>query len=192
MRYRLKLIVTISLLIALSFGIGGTLMITTSFNATLSQEIQSALSAFENTQRTLYLLNSLGDQTDFNSLSDALRQMEAQNLGQWQALSLKSGDTQLFLSGSTNLLEQSLSTPAENQCAYLPVSDTHGHGLLVKSILLADSTELELLARFDLSHVYTLRDTQQRQYLIVYSAVIAFGMLASVTLSFALTTICAG
>ena len=33
MSYRLKLIITISLLIALSFGIGGTLMITTSFNA---------------------------------------------------------------------------------------------------------------------------------------------------------------
>ena len=47
MSYRLKLTITISLLIAISFGIGGTLMITTSFNATLKQETQSALSSFE-------------------------------------------------------------------------------------------------------------------------------------------------
>ena len=187
MSYRLKLIITISLLIALSFGIGGTLMITTSFNATLEQEIQSALTTFENTQRTLYLLNSLGDQSDFASLADALKQMEAQNLSQWQALSLKAGDSQLFLSGSADMLEQTVPTPAENQCTSLPISDKRGHGLLVKSIILAGDTELEVLARFDLSHVYTLRDTQQRQYLLVYSAVILFGIVASIILSVALT-----
>ena len=187
MSYRLKLIITISLLIALSFGIGGTLMITTSFNATLEQEIQSALTTFENTQRTLHLLNSLGDQSDFTSLADALKQMETQNLSQWQALSLKAGDSQLFLSGSADMLEHTVPTPAENQCTSLPVSDKYGHGLLVKSVILAGTTELEILTRFDLSHVYTLRDTQQRQYLIVYSAVIVFGIVASVILSVALT-----
>ena len=187
MSYRLKLIITISLLIALSFGIGGTLMVTTSFNATLEQEIQSALTTFENTQRTLSLLNSLGDQSDFTSLADALKQMETQNLSQWQALSLKAGDTQLFLSGSADMLEQTVPTPRENQCTSLPISDKHGHGLLVKSIILAGDTELEVLARFDLSHIYTLRDTQQQQYLIVYSAVIVFGIVASIILSVALT-----
>ncbi len=187
MSYRLKLIITISLLIALSFGIGGTLMITTSFNVTLEQEIQSALTTFENTQRTLYLLNSLGDQSDFKSLADALKQMEAQNLGQWQALSLKAGEDQLFMSGSAEMLDYFLPAPAENQCTSLPVSDRHGHGLLVKSIIMAGTTELAVLARFDLSHVYSLRDTQQQQYLIVYSAVIGFGITASIILSVALT-----
>ena len=187
MSYRLKLTITISLLIALSFGIGGTLMITTSFNATLEQESQSALTTFENTQNTLYLLNSLGDQTDFQSLADALKQMENQKLGQWQALSLKADGSQLFLSGTEAMLEASIPSPAENQCTSLPVSDQYGHGLLVKSVIIAGTTELEVLARFDLSHVYALRDTQQRQYLIVYSAVIIFGILASIALSFALT-----
>ena len=61
MSYRLKLTITISLLIALSFGIGGTLMITTSFNASLEKETQAALYAFETVQNTLFLLNSLGE-----------------------------------------------------------------------------------------------------------------------------------
>ena len=187
MSYRLKLTITISLLIAISFGIGGTLTITTSFNATLEQETQSALTSFENTQNTLYLLNSLGDQTDFNSLSGALKQMEAQGLGQWQALSLKADGEQLFLSGRQELLEYSLPTPSENQCSSLPVADKNGHGLLVKSVITAGTTELEVLARFDLSHVYSLRDTQQRQYFIVYAAVVLFGIIASIALSFALT-----
>lgn len=187
MSYRLKLTITISLLIAISFGIGGTLMITTSFGAALEQETQSALTSFENTQNTLYLLNSLGDQTDFKGLSDALSQMEAQGLGQWQALSLKAGDEQLFRSGSQALLEYSLPTPSEGQCTSVPVADINGRGLLVKGVIAAGTTELEVLARFDLSHVYSLRDTQQRQYLIVYTAVVLFGIIASITLSFALT-----
>ena len=187
MSYRLKLTITISLLIAISFGIGGTLMTTTSFNRTLEQETQSSLSAFENIQNTLYLLNSLGDQTDFQSLADALKQMETQKLGQWQALSLKEGDNQLFLSGSGEMISQHVPPPAENHCTSLPVSDSYGHGLLVKSIIIAGTTELEVLARFDLSHVYSLRETQQRQYLIIYSAVIVFGIVSSMVLSFVLT-----
>ena len=187
MSYRLKLTLTISLLVALSFGIGGTVMITTSFQATLNQETQSALTFFENTQNTLYLLNSLGDQTDFASLSNALQQMESQNLGRWQALSLKAEDTVLFRSGSDAMLSHGIPAPKENQCASLPVSDSFGHGLLIKSIILAGNTELEVLARFDLSQVYTLRETQQKQYLIVYGAVILFGILSSAALSFALT-----
>ena len=162
-------------------------MITTSFNVTLEQETQSALTTFENTQRTLYLLSSLGDQSDYKTLADALKQMETQNLGQWQALSLKAGDDLLYMSGSEEMLDHVLPSPSEDQCTSLPVTDLYGHGLLVKSIIMAGSTELEVLARYDLSYVYNLRDTQQRQYLIVYSAVIGFGIVASIILSVALT-----
>ena len=187
MSYRLKLTITISLLIAISFGIGGTLMITTSFNATLKQETQSALSSFETVQNMLYLLNSLGDQADFEGLSDALAQMEAQGLGHWQALSLKNGEEQLFRSGNADLLEYSLPIPAADQCSYLPVADKDGHGLVIMSMISAGDTDLELLARFDVSDVYAIRAEQQKQYFIVYIAVVLFGIAASVVLSFALT-----
>ena len=187
MSYRLKLTITISLLIAISFGIGGTLMITTSFNATLKQETQSALSSFESVQNMLYLLNSLGDQSDYESLADALSQMEAQGLGRWQALILKNGEEELFRSGSAELLDYTLPVPAADQCSYLPVADERGHSLIVMSMISAGQAELQLQARFDVSHVYEIRAAQQRQYFIVYIAVVFFGIIASVVLSFALT-----
>ena len=187
MSYRLKLTITISLLIAISFGIGGTLMITTSFNAILEQETQAALSSFETVQNTLYLLNSLGDQTDFDSLSGALSQMEDQGLGHWQALSLKIGEEQLFQGGNVELLRYTLPEPSADQCSYLPVEDQYGHGLVIMSMITAGDTSLELLARFDVSHVYEIRQMQQKQYFIVYIAVVLFGVVASVILSFALT-----
>lgn len=187
MSYRLKLTITIALLIAISFGIGGTLMITTSFNATLKQETQSALSSFESVQNMLYLLNSLGEQTDYDSLADALSQMEAQGLGNWQALTLKNGEEELFRSGSAELLNYTLPVPSADQCSYLPVADGRGYGLIVMSMISAGETDLQLQARFDVSHIYEIRAQQQKQYFIVYSAVVFFGIVASVVLSFALT-----
>lgn len=187
MSYRLKLTIMISLLIAISFGIGGTLMITTSFDASLEQERQSALNSFENTQNTLYLLNAMGDQTDYKSLADALSQMETQGLGRWQALSLKVDSEQLFYSGTAEMLEYSLPSPSENQCSLRLVSDKFGHGLVVKSMIISTNANLEIVARFDMSQVYAMRDTQQRQYLIVYCAVVMFGIIASIAISFAMT-----
>lgn len=187
MSYRLKLAVTISLLIAVAFGIGGTLMITTSFQASLDKETQAALDSFESVQNTLYLLNSLGDQTDFDSLASALEQMERQRMGGWQALTLKAEGEYLYRSGSLSDHAVDLSVPAADQCSYTSVSDSHGHGLIVMSILSAGDSSLELMGRFDLSDVYELRQTQQKQYLIVYVAVVLFGVLASAVLSFMLT-----
>ena len=187
MSYRLKLAVTISLLIAIAFGIGGTLMITTSFRANLDKETQAALDSFESVQNTLYLLNSLGDQTDCDSLAGALKQMEAQQMGGWQALTLKSEGEYLYRSGQLSDNAVDLSVPEANQCSYTSVADSLGHGLVVMSILLAGDTELKLMGRFDLSDVYALREAQQKQYMIVYAAVVLFGVLASAVLSLMLT-----
>ena len=101
MRYRLKLTITISLLIAISFGIGGTLMIATSFYKNMEKETQSALTSFENIQNTLYLLNALGKQTDFQSLIDALSEMEKQGFDRWQALVVNAANEPIFFSGDT-------------------------------------------------------------------------------------------
>ena len=82
MSYRLKLTVIISVLIALSFGIGGTLMITTTFRETLHQQTQSALSSFDHLQNTLGLMFALSEKKGSAALTEVLDQMERQGLGQ--------------------------------------------------------------------------------------------------------------
>lgn len=162
-------------------------MITTSFHASSDQERQSAHSSFENTQNTLCMLNAMGDQTDYNSLADVLSQMERQGLGQWQALSLKVDANQLFYSGTTQMLGYVLPTPSENQCSSRHVLDEFGHGIVIKSVIPSSNANLEIVARYDMSEVYTMRETQQKQYLIVYCAVVMFGIIASIAISFAMT-----
>ena len=55
------------------------------------------------------------------------------------------------------------------------------------SMISAGETDLQLQARFDVSHIYEIRAAQQKQYFIVYIAVVFFGIITSVVLSFALT-----
>ena len=187
MSYRLKLTITISLLIALAFGIGGTLMITTSFNASLEKETQAALHAFETVQNTLFLLNSLGEQTDYDSLGSALSQMREQNTGLWQALTLVSEENLIYRDGELTETEFVLPLPSADQCSFAPVADSFGHGLLVKSLIAAGDETMELTARFDLSTVYETRAAQQKLYLIIYIVVVLFGILSAALLSFAMT-----
>ncbi len=187
MSYRLKLTVTISVLIALSFGIGGTLMITTSFQETLDQQTQSALSSFDHLQNTLGLLCALSDEKGTDALTDALYQMERQGLGQWKALALRTQEETLLQTGSPELLQYDMPVPDAGQCNYMTVSDMYGQGLLIGSILQTEEEALELLVRFDISSVYAIRRTQQRQYAVIYIAVVCVGIVSSVALSYALT-----
>ena len=187
MSYRLKLTITISLLIALSFGIGGTLMITTSFRASLEKETQAALHAFETVQNTLFLLNSLGEQTDYDSLGSALTQMREQNTELWQALTLVSGENLIYQDGELTEENFALPAPARDQCSFAPVADRYGNGLLVKSLIAAGDETMVLTARFDLSTVYETRTAQQKLYLIIYIVVVLFGILSAALLSFAMT-----
>ncbi len=187
MSYRLKLTVIISVLIALSFGIGGTLMITTTFRETLHQQTQSALSSFDHLQNTLGLMFALSEKKGSAALTEVLDQMERQGLGQWQALALRTSEEVLFQTGSPELLMYRLSIPEADQCSYMVVSDTYGHGLVIQSMLQAGEDALELLVRFDISAAYHIRQTQQNQYMIIYIVVVCFGILSSVVLAYALT-----
>ena len=63
MSYRLKLTIAISLLIALSFSVGGSILISESFRISLETETEAALNTFETIQNTLFLLNSMSNQT---------------------------------------------------------------------------------------------------------------------------------
>lgn len=181
MSFRVKLTVAISLLIAIAFGIGSTLMIASSFRSSLTAERQQALDTFQSVRNTLYLVRELSADADTGALTDTLSQMEQG--GGWQALALSSGGQTLYQSGASALLNYDLPVPQGELCAHLSVEDRYGRGLVV----LAAVDELTLMARFDLSGVYEMRREQQRLYVIVYVAVVSLGVAASVILSGALT-----
>jgi len=187
MSYRLKLIILISLLIALSFSVGSTVLISTSFRNTLDTETQAALNACETIQNTLYLLNAAGSHTGYNNLKEALTEMAEQGVGRWQALTLRSGDHYIYQNRSELLGGYILPVLPASQCSYMRVSDSSGHGLLVMSTIAAGQEDLTLNVRFDLSRVYNSRHDQQRLFFTAYILVVLLGILSATVLSYAMT-----
>lgn len=187
MSYRLRLIITISLLIALTFSVGGTILISASFRTSLNKETDAALESFETVQNTLYLLNSLGGQTGFDSLEKVLSQMTEQGVGRWQAVSLNGDSHGIYVSGNAALRNYTLPAPEAGRCSYIRVADAYGYGLLILGTIHAGEENLTLEVRFDLSSVYEARNTQQRTYFTIYLVVMLFGIVTAVVLSFALT-----
>ena len=187
MSYRLKLIVTISLLIALSFGVGGSILISESFRISLETETQARLDDFETIQSTLFLMNSTSNQTGYDNLSDTLENIREQKVANWQALRLEAEDHTIYQSRSELLGSYPLPKLTTDQCSYIRIQDTYGHSLVVKSVIAAEGEELVLTVRFDLSAVYAARQNQQELYFTAYIVVVLLGILMATVLSFAMT-----
>ena len=183
MRFRYRLIITIALLIALSFGIGGTVLIAVSFNTSLEEQTGAALNSYMSVRNTLYLLNSLGEQTDYAGITQALEGLE----GPWDALRVRLNGEELFYSGRDQLLSKKIPEPEPEQYGYMHVYDENGHGLQVVSVIQMGEDCLLLEARFDTSDVYTARQVQLRLFFIIYIVVVLLGIAAASALSHVLT-----
>lgn len=187
MSFRFRMLITVSMLIAITFGIGGTILITVSFNNSLEDETDSAFDSFESVQNMLLLINSLGEQTDFNGLSDALAQTEERNTAFWQAISLQSSEISVYKSGVKALENYDLGIPDTDKCAYITVADEHGNGIIVASSIPAGDDVLVLKARFDLSSVYTARDANIELFGVIYATVVIASAAVSAALSVLMT-----
>lgn len=183
MRFRYRLIITIALLIALSFGVGGTVLIAVSFNTSLQEQTDAALNSYMSVRNTLYLLNSLGEQTDYAGITQALEGLE----GPWETLRVKLNGKLLFQSGRNYLLSDEIPEPVPEQYGYMHVYDENGYGLQVASSIQMGEDALLLEARFDTSDVYTARQVQIRLFTAIYSGVVFLGILAAGMLSRVLT-----
>lgn len=183
MRFRYRLILTIALLIAFSFGIGGMVLITVSFDASLQEQTGAALNSYMSVRNTLYLLNSLGEQTDYEGITQALEGLE----GPWDALRVKLNGQLLFQSDRSYLLSGQIPEPVPEQYGYMHVYDDNGHGLQVVSTIQMGEDTMLLEARFDTSQVYAARQIQLRLFLIIYIVVVLLGIAAAGALARILT-----
>lgn len=186
MSYRLKLIITISVLIACVFSLGGAILISASFRSSLEAETQAALDSFLSVRSTLFLLNDMGTQTGFEDMGAALERMAEQRVSRFQALRLRAGSRNLYQSQSQLLDGYTLPAISDSQCSFMRICDPQGQALVALTVIGAGEQQLILEGRFDLSHIYAAREEQERLFLTAYISVVAVGAVASMILSFTL------
>lgn len=181
MSFRTKIMLCTAVLIALAFGLGGTLLISLSFQNALDQQEERAVQSFQTVQSTLGLVNSVSSQTQEEDVVSVLRQMDTQSGGAWLALRITSEGEVLYQStGAETSLLHSLWEEVSSEGGLLErFTDGEGHYLQIASPFLINEQTYCLEALYDSSEAYRDRDNQQRSYRQIFWLVVLAGAAVS-------------
>ena len=183
MKFRLKITLCMIWLLSLSFGIGGSLMIGSSFSSALSQEKAAAEDSYRFLIRTIEMVNSISTLPNTSDIAGILKEMDSMGMTNFDALRLLSGDELAYTTGNTKL-----SSDTKNTGISIEGTADGKHYYKLSSVIGTESTPLTFIAFYDISDVFAMRSAQYKAYALIFAATIAVGAALSYVISKWLTT----
>lgn len=182
MRFRAKLTIAMVLLLSLTYGIGGSLMIAQSFSASIDRERDAAVQTYH---MVVDVLDLLGDNaspgTAANTVALVLHKLGSG--GSSTAARIRFG-AQMTTTGDTALLDAAPEPSDGGDGLTRIVRTGNGRHYLMLGAT-ADGTTVQLA--FDVTEAYTVRQTQQRAYHTTFLILVAFGAAVAWVTSYLLT-----
>lgn len=178
------------ILLSMTFGIGGSLLISASFDESLSRAKEGAVSSHILLLYTLAALDGgASPRANGNETVNSLEQIDKQGNRSWVSLRLSDGINTLFQSNNpaefdTEILQEVDSTHLVSK---IRLTESGAHLLLVAGRFESGNGTLYLESAYDISSVYLARQSQQEIYQKVFAAVAILGAAASWFFSFWLT-----
>ena len=181
MKFRAKLTIAMVLLLSLTYGIGGSLMIAQSFSSSIDRERDAAVQTY---RMIVDVLDLLGDNaspgTAANTVALVLHKLGSG--GSSTAARIRFG-AQMTTTGDTALLDEAPEPPAGSGVTSIVHTGNGRHYLMLGAT--ADGTTVQLA--FDVTETYTVRQTQQRAYHTTFLILVAFGAAVAWVTSYLLT-----
>lgn len=185
MKFRLKITICMVWMLALAFGIGGSAIISLSFENMLEHEKQNALAAYQMTLQTLQLVNSVSTQKDDTEIAATLRQLQAQS--SYDTARLRKSDEILYENGHALAILTTVESDASHCTAVMIASPEGEEYLQMSGSFEASGKTLYLDLAFNVSAVYNTQHEQQLVYRKIFAATIALGAAFSWTIAYLLT-----
>lgn len=188
MKFRLKITISMLWILALAFGVGGSLLIMLGFSGNFEREMQSALSSYKMVLNTLGMVDETGPVPDHSNLSQALMKLDSQGSGGWSAIRLGDEVSVLYEDNSIGL-NLSESVPQQEGSAHISViDDMHGgKHIKISAYLSTAGDRLRLDQCYDISPLYTQRNEQLNTYRHVFIIMLLTGGVLTWALAFWLT-----
>ena len=183
MKFRVKMTVGAVTLLALIFGICGSLMISASFDAMVESERDSALRTYYSVQSTLQLANSISTQSGYEDIVSALSTLGGSNRALWDGVCLAGEQRELYSSGIQP-------EKRETKAGVCTVSYWENQGeryLQVSGCLNVNDEMLSLYLLTNISDIYALRDTQLSTYRRLLVLTVIIGAAGSYVMALLLT-----
>ena len=194
MRFSTKMMIAFTVMLALAFGVGGSVLITTSTNSALDQAQDAAVNSHRLILYTLSVVSGpeqkIKTGLEYDALVGALTRIDDQGGHNWLSLRLSDDEDVIYASSISGSFSDDLIKSAEKeQFAMLTFRDEGG------LYLLQIAGQFEFGARtmcfesiYDISPVFTSRQHQQAIYRQLFIIVIALGAAISWLLSFWMTS----
>ena len=194
MRFRAKMMIAFTVMLAIAFAVGGSALITTSTNNSLDQSQEAAAGSH---RLILYTLSAVsaptqtaGQGREYDALVDSLSRLDEQSGHNWLSLRLSGNEGVIYVSRIPDIFSDTLvESVSSDQFAMLTFRDGGG------AYLLQIAGQFEFGARtlyfesvYDISHVFSGRQYQQAIYRQLFIVVIALGAALSWLLSLWMTT----
>jgi len=144
MKFRTKMVICMVWLLALAYGIGGSLLISSSFRASMEHEKTAARQSFQ------MLLNTLAVLDDYGEIRDTLHRLDSGNT-EWSGVLVRSNDAVLYRSGNSSLPDE---FPEED------VLTVQNRQILISSTASDALSSLRIHASYNISSIYERRDAQ--------------------------------
>ena len=188
MRLGVKIMLCFIVLLSMTFGIGGSLLITASFDNALGRAEQSALDAHRLLLYTLAAVNAGTDDKD-ETLISTLEQLDGQRGRSWTALRLSDGRNTLFMSKGVPGFDESMRRGVGPELLVSKISRTESgdYVFLVAGQFNMSGGSRFLESAYDFTPLYEARFAQELIYRRVFAAVIVLGATVSWLVSYILT-----
>ncbi len=187
MNFRLRLIVSFAILMSVSFGIGGTLLIASSFFSVLQEEQSAIINEYETLQNNLIMVNYFSKNDYDVKINELIDQMSERNMAHWQAISIETSENIILQRGEPSLLIHDSQLLNESTYLYTRINNGGKRRLLFYSELDTDDGVMYLTASFDISAAYKHRIEQLRLFFVIYTLVVAISILVAVVCANILT-----
>ena len=186
MKFRLRMMLCMVMLLALLFGAGGSILISVSFQESLDSERDMAMRSYRTVETAMVLANSISAQRDYGDVVSTLGQMDGQGDAMWSGLCLREGDNVLYQRWTLPFADTAAGEPG--RCS-IRLYESDGVGILQVSgtLQVSNGATLTLDAGYNVSHLYAVRRMQLDIYYRLLAAVVALGALLSWALSALLT-----
>lgn len=176
MKFHLKITAIMLMLISVFFGIGESMLLSSSFRESLEREQEATLSEYRMALGMLQIVDDVSVNIDMADLSRAMEQIQRQNGMYWTEICL-SASGEIIYKNSTEQnrdfqIEGSNDTPEPGNCLiHITQSSDGNRYLIVSGAVKIDTEVLYLKAVRNISELYISRDKQCTVYFRVFLVV---------------------
>jgi len=194
MKFGTKIMIAFTVMLALAFGVCGSVLITASTSDSFEQSQDAAASAHRLILYTLSAVSSVMHaewyDRSYDELVDVLTRLDTQGGHNWLALRLSDSEGVIYASREPGTFRDELTRSVDSeQFAMLTFNSEDGAYLLqIAGQFDFGSHTVFLESVYDLSSVFTGRQYQQAIYRQLFIVVVILGAAVSWLLSFLMTT----